>query len=238
MSVGVAADAQRINILSLNNSLIDYNNQPAMFNDMAEAMGRDAHWNARTQLGRTLLYHYNDAVSYGLAMSGGWDYVVLQEQSSLPGHYQEIFMQSVELWKRAFLGKGNGACPTIILPMNWAYSDNWQQFKESTARLKRSYLNVCREIPGIIVCPVGIAYEILYDNEGEEACSALYTDNRHPSLKASYLAACMEYAVIFGQSPLSVTYVPEGLSVSEAQKMRKLADAAMTEWEKELRVSR
>ena len=88
-AVGIA-NAQSINILSLNNSLIDYNNQPMMFNEMVKMMGKDAQWNARTQLGRTLLYHYNDPVSRSLAMSGNWNYIILQEQSSLPKDYPEI----------------------------------------------------------------------------------------------------------------------------------------------------
>ena len=46
--LAIAASAQAIDILSLNNSLIDYNNQPAMFNAMAAAMGKDARW----QIGR------------------------------------------------------------------------------------------------------------------------------------------------------------------------------------------
>ena len=217
-AVGIA-NAQSINILSLNNSLIDYNNQPMMFNEMVKMMGKDAQWNARTQLGRTLLYHYNDPVSRSLAMSGNWNYIILQEQSSLPKDYPEILMQSVMLWKRALLETSDDNVPTIILPMNWAYNDD-------------------REIPGIVICPIGLAYELLFDRKGAEVCSQLYTDNRHPSLKASYLASCMEYAVIFQESPLTITYVPQGLSETDALTMRELAESALSEWDKEMKTSR
>lgn len=236
-AVGIA-NAQSINILSLNNSLIDYNNQPMMFNEMVKMMGKDAQWNARTQLGRTLLYHYNDPVSRSLAMSGNWNYIILQEQSSLPKDYPEILMQSVMLWKRALLERSDDNVPTIILPMNWAYNDDWSHFKESSAKLKRSYRDVCREIPGIVICPIGLAYELLFDRKGAEVCSQLYTDNRHPSLKASYLASCMEYAVIFQESPLTITYVPQGLSETDALTMRELAESALSEWDKEMKTSR
>ena len=104
--------------------------------------------------------------------------------------------------------------------------------------LRRSYRDVCREIPGIIVCPIGLAYEQLFDRKGAEVCSQLYTDNRHPSLKASYLASCMEYAVIFQESPLDITYVPQGLSETDALAMRELAESALSEWDKEMRISR
>ena len=122
--------------------------------------------------------------------------------------------------------------------MNWAYNDDWNHFKESSAKLKRSYRDVCREIPGIVICPIGLAYELLFDRKGAEVCSQLYTDNRHPSLKASYLASCMEYAVIFQESPLTITYVPQGLSETDALTMRELAESALSEWDKEMKTSR
>lgn len=230
--------SQTINILSLNNSLIDYNNQPAMFNEIAKHMNKNARWHARTQLGRTLLYHYNDELSRELALSSNWNYIILQEQSSLPRLCPEILMESVKLWKRALLDKNNRNIPIIILPMNWAYSDDWSKFEQSSDQLKRSYLNVCREIPDIIVCPIGLAYKILYESKGEKECITLYTDNRHPTLKASYLAACMEYAIIFDENPLNITYVPDGLKTKDAHSMRELAAKALYEWNKELYLSR
>lgn len=230
--------AQPVSIFSLNNSLIDYNNQPEIFNEMVKSMGKEARWHARTQLGRTLLYHYNDETSRQLALSGHWNYIILQEQSALPRLCPEILMESVKLWKLALLNTYPEKQPVIVLPMNWAYSSDWSRFKESSEELVRSYLNVCREIPGVVVCPVGMAYKILFETQGEKGCAALYTDNRHPSLKASYLAACMEYAVIFEESPSVITYVPDGLSVKEAQDMRLLADEALNKWYGELKSSR
>ncbi len=226
--IALAAGAQQTDILSLNNSLIDYNNQPAMFNDMAAAMGKDARWQARTQLGRTLIFHYNDPISHDMAVGYPWKFIILQEQSALPRTSEEAFAQSVILWKKALMAASEKEPPTIILPMNWAYSDS--DVKAQTAQLKRSYLNVARDIPGVVVCPVGLAYEMIHDRDGAEAFAALYTDNRHPTLAASYLAACLEYAVIFGESPETITYVPDGLDKSTASHMRKIAVDALAAW--------
>lgn len=225
----LAARAQTTDILSLNNSLIDYNNQPSMFNDMAAAMGKDARWQARTQLGRTLVFHYNDPISHDIALSRPWDFIILQEQSALPRTAEEAFAQSVILWKKALMAAFPGETPTIILPMNWAYSDA-ADVKAQTAKLKRSYLNVARDIPGVIICPVGLAYEMIYERDGADAFAGLYTDNRHPTLAATYLAACLEYAVIFGESPKTITYVPAGLSPDTAAHMRQIAADALSAW--------
>jgi hypothetical protein len=43
---------EKVKVLSLNNSLIHYNNQDFMFNDIATAMGKDAHWTKHTLLGK------------------------------------------------------------------------------------------------------------------------------------------------------------------------------------------
>ena len=91
--------SQELKILSLNNSLIDFNNQPEMFNDIAESEGIDAVWTKRTQLGRTLLFHYNDPLSKQMVSSAPWDVIILQEQSSLPRNHPEILMESIKLWK-------------------------------------------------------------------------------------------------------------------------------------------
>lgn len=226
--LAIAAGAQTIDILSLNNSLIDYNNQPAMFNAMTAAMGKDARWQARTQLGRTLIYHYNDPLSRDIALSRPWSYIILQEQSALPRTAEEAFAQSVLLWKKALLDKYPESTPTIILPMNWAYSD--ADVKEQTARLKRSYLNAARDIPGVVISPVGLAYEMIYNRDGADAFAALYTDNRHPTLEATYLAACLQYAVIFGESPEKITFVPEGLDAKKAAHMRRIAADTLADW--------
>ncbi len=227
--LAIAASAQAIDILSLNNSLIDYNNQPAMFNAMAAAMGKDARWQARTQLGRTLIFHFNDPLSHDMAMSRPWHFIILQEQSALPRTAEEAFAQSVLLWKKALLDKYPESTPTIILPMNWAYSDA-DDIKAQTAKLKRSYLNAARDIPGVVVSPVGLAYEMIYNRDEADAFAELYTDNRHPTLAATYLAACLEYAVIFGESPEKITFVPEGLDGKKAAHMRRIAADTLADW--------
>lgn len=226
----LAMTAQQMRILSLNNSLIDVNNQPAMFNNIASAMGKDARWDSRTCLGRTLLYHYNDPLSHQLALSRNWDYVILQEMSSLPRTHPEILMQTVNLWMRDLNAQFGENTPTVILPMNWPYSNDMENFKAENKKLVRSYVDVTRDIPGIIVSPVGMAYEIILDTDGEDALKALYTDIMHPTLPATYLAACMEYATIFGEDPKTIRWVPEGLSAAEASHLRDVASQAMAKW--------
>lgn len=44
--------SEKVKVLSLNNSLIHYNDQDVMFNDIAQGMGKDAQWTKHTLLGQ------------------------------------------------------------------------------------------------------------------------------------------------------------------------------------------
>lgn len=50
-----AVQQLQIKVLSLNNSLIDYNEQSEIYNAIANSKGVDAKWDKRTQLGKSLI---------------------------------------------------------------------------------------------------------------------------------------------------------------------------------------
>lgn len=227
----VAPAQKPVRILSLNNSLIEVNGQTAMFNAMAAADGLDMRWDKRTQLGRTLLFHYNDELSKALVASQPWDIIILQEQSSLPRTMPETLLESVKLWKKFIMANCPNPQAEIIIPMNWAYSGEWERFKEDSQALHKSFMNVARDIPGVRVCPVGDAVADVFERGGAAAAGLLYNDYCHPSLRASYLAACMEYGMITGRDPATITFVPDGLDRAVAKEMRELA-SRFTPWKK------
>lgn len=223
LSVFIAGAQTSLRILSLNNSLIEVNRQVPMFNAMAKADGLDIRWEKRTQLGRTLLFHYNDELARQLVASQPWDIIILQEQSSLPRTCPETLMESVKLWKKFILENCPNPKAQIIVPMNWAYSGDWENFKENSRELHKSFMNVARDIPGVRICPVGDAIADVFEQGGAEATAPFYNDECHPSWRASYLAACMEYGLITGRDPADITYVPEQLDPAIAKEMRRLA---------------
>lgn len=218
---------QEVRILSLNNSLIDYNDQAQMFNDIAAEAGVDAKWSKRTRLGRSLLYHYNDPVARELVASQPWDYIILQEMSTIPRVCPETFYESVKLWKMFIMKNCPNKDVTIIVPMNWAFAPEWDTFKEETTKLRESYEAVARDFPGVTVCYVGSAYEAILENEGQEAAARLYSDNRHPTPVATYLAALMEFGLISGIDPVDVKFIPDGVDAADASLVRSVASRAL-----------
>ena len=177
-----------VRVLSINNSLIDYNDQYLMFNNIASAMGKDATWTKHTNLGKTLAYHFNEDPlepnAQEVVAGTAWTHIILQEQSSLPRTDYASFRSNVQTWVNYI----HTNCPTatIILPINWAYSDD-ALFQTNNQTLIANFRSVAQEF-GLTLCPVAIAYGNYQIDHPSSLAADLYTDNRHPTQAASYLA--------------------------------------------------
>ena len=220
--------AETIQILSINNSLIDYNNQNQMFNNMAYAMGKDASWTKHTNLGKTLEYHYySDPLTPNaqtVVANKAWDFIILQEQSSLPQNNYEQFHTNVQTWVTYIRANCPNPNVTIILPVNWPFSND-ANYQASKSALLANFRMVAEEF-GLTLCPVGLAYgNYQLDHPGTFAAD-LYSDDRHPTLAATYLACCLEYAVIFSEDPTTITFKPSTVSAEMAESLRAYAKEA------------
>ena len=101
---------EQVKVLSLNNSLIYYNDQDAVFNNIAADMGKDAIWAKHTLLGKSLKNHWDEGDGIAedgnpgakmLVRSEAWSHIILQEQSSLPRTDIETFRANVKQIGRA-----------------------------------------------------------------------------------------------------------------------------------------
>ena len=217
-----------VKVLSINNSLIDYNDQYAMFNAMSAAMNKDASWTKHTNLGKTLAFHYNEdpltpnakEVVAGVA----WTHIILQEQSSLPRTDLQAFYNNVQTWVTYIRANCPNPEAEIILPINWAYSGD-PDFQANNAEMIANYQAVADDF-NISLCPVGIAYGNYQLDYPATIAADLYSGDRHPTPTATYLACCLEYATIFGEAPSTITWKPDGISADMAARMRTYAQEA------------
>ena len=106
--------------------------------------------------------------------------------------------------------------------MNWPRAYLWDEYSHIQQIIAHNTQVVARR-EGIRVTPLGLAYESLFKNGGVEAMGRLYDDELHPTLAASYMAACMQIKLITGVSLDSIQWKPAQLSDEEAQEMRRLA---------------
>lgn len=148
--------------------------------------------------GMTLDWH----LMYGPAMpsmtADTWNTVVLQEQSLLGGGEDgravladpRMFQASV----REFVKRIRARHATPVLLMTWPRRD----VPSDGPGLERAYLSVAREL-NIKVAPAGSAW---MEAERRWPWLDLYAgDGAHPNAEGSYLAACVLYATLTGQSP-------------------------------------
>ena len=226
---------EQVKVLSLNNSLIYYNDQDAVFNGIAAAMGKDANWTKHTLLGKSLKAHWDEGDGVAedgnpgakmLVRSDAWSHIILQEQSSLPRTDIETFRANVKRWVDYIRDYCPNPNAIIIVPVNWAYSGDWENYTAFNATFVKNYQDVALDL-GVTLCPVGIAYQEVFDLEGSEGTQTWFLDDRHPTLKATYMAAAMEYGLIYGVDPLDITWAPDGLGADEAASMRGYASRAL-----------
>lgn len=230
---------ESISVLSLNNSLIHYENewQDDIFNKMAQAMGKDAIWTAHTNLGKSLKYHYDEGE--GLTEAGtpsarklirdnAYTHIILQEQTAKPRTNTKGFRESIADWVKYIREEGANPAAVIILPINWAYG-NSANFKGENAEFKKIYLDIAQEF-GLVLSPIGVAYDIAADEEGTAIMAEggkWFKDDRHPTQMTTYLGACLEYATIFGVDPTTITWAPTTVTADNAAKMRNYAKKAL-----------
>ena len=226
---------EQVKVLSLNNSLIYYNDQDAVFNGIAQAMGKDANWTKHTLLGKSLKTHWDEGDGVAedgnpgakmLVRSEAWSHIILQEQSSLPRTDIETFRANVKRWVDYIRDYCPNPNAIIIVPVNWAYSGDWENYTAFNATFVNNYQDVALDL-GVTLCPVGVAYQEVYDLEGSEGTLTWFLDDRHPTLKATYMAAAMEYGLIYGVDPSTITWAPSGLSAADAAAMRGYASRAL-----------
>jgi hypothetical protein len=218
-------------LLSINNSLIDRNDQPTIFNPLTVSAGKNAFWEKQTRLGMDLRFHYEEGD--GLLADGtptakykvrsqAWTHIILQEQSNKPLTDYADFLASVKLWVAYIRANCPNPNARIILDMNWPYTDA-VDFKGDMVRLWTNYMMVAAET-GVSVYPVGKAYDIIFDKDGASTKNALYTDNRHPSLMASYMSSCVILADLYEINPEGIAYFPAGMTTDQAQLMQTRAN--------------
>lgn len=221
---------QSVNALFIGNSYTSVNNLPQMVQRVAASMGDQLTWQSNTPGGCTFSQHCTNQ-SMGLIRSGGWDIVVLQEQSQYPSFPQwqvesEVFPYAQRLVDSAY---ANNPCCEPMFYMTWGRkngdADNAQYFsvlgtyEGMDSMLCERYTYMAQQNDASL-CPVGRVWRYLRENYPD--IELYQSDESHPSVAGTYAAACAFYVMFFHRNPDSVTYNPS-LSAATAQTIRTAA---------------
>ena len=201
-----------LDVLFVGNSFTARNDLPALVERLANAAGKRLKHRLISVGGASLRTHWNKGEAARQIQRGRYDFVVLQEQSTLPVKNPGRMHENVRLFDECIKAAGS----KTALCMTWAR----QHAPESQAAITDAYVSIGREI-GARVIPAGVAWErflrkhkrpILHDR-----------DQSHPTLAGSYLAACVAFGVLFRSSPAGLRVEVDGLSKDEATLLQKAA---------------
>jgi hypothetical protein len=209
-----ASGKTSLNVLFIGNSFTARNDLPGMIARLASADGKQLHHRLISAGGASLRAHWNKGEAQQAICEGNYDYVVLQEQSTLPVKNAARMHESVRLFDDAIRSAG----AKTVLYLTWAR----QHAPHTQQAITDAYTTIGREI-GATIVPVGVIWQQVLRKHGDVA---LYDkDGSHPTLAGSYLAACAFFAILFRRNPAG--WRPEGISAAQAQLLQRAAAALM-----------
>ena len=229
----LAGDTARV--LFIGNSFTGTNDLPEQTRLLAASMGDVLIKTSHSPGGVTLQGHSTDAVALSLIDAGGWDYVVLQEQSQIPAFPDAQVKASFYPYAKTLNTRIRlkNPCAKVMFYMTWGYQNgdapNCGSFPplctyESMDSMLRLRYMAVSDSNDAMLCPVGSTWRrirLLYPSIN------LYSgDERHPSEAGTYAAACSFYSVLFGRSPVGASY-PGSLIPPDAANIQGAAKAVV-----------
>jgi hypothetical protein len=202
-------------ILFIGNSYTSRNQLPRLLAGLAATAERPVHVEVDSIVagGASLRRHWNAGRAQAAIAAIAWDYVVLQEQSTLPVKNPVRYHENVRLFAAEIATRH----ARTVLYLTWSR----QQAPQTQESITRAVEGIAAEV-GARVVPVGPAWHAAMRQDRD---LALYTDDgSHPTPAGSYLAACVFLASLFDRRPSDFS-VSDALKIDRdvAQRLQALA---------------
>jgi hypothetical protein len=201
-----------IRILFIGNSFTARNNLPGLIAQMAATRGKSMQHDLISAGGASLRAHWNAGKALKAIKNGHYEYVVLQEQSTLPIKNAKRMHENVRLFDEAI--KGAGA--KTVLYMTWAR----KHAPESQKAITDAYFSIGQELNAAVI-PVGVVWQRFLRKHDQPILHD--RDQSHPTLAGSYLAACVFLTVLFSENPVGIDTEVPGLNEKDRVLLQKAA---------------
>jgi hypothetical protein len=152
--------------------------------------------------GWSLARHAENAPTLNKIRNGRWDIVVIQEQSVIPSlsARKRAAEMDAPLSKLVAEARSHGAVP--VLYQTWGRRDGdatvkGDDFHAMTARLREGYQAAARKAGGVVVVPVGDAWE--REHSAGRGGVLFLEDGSHPSEAGNAVTAAAFCEVFFGK---------------------------------------
>ena len=209
-------------ILFVGNSLTYVNDLPAMLAALADSAGGQKLAVASVAFPDYALEdHWAEGSALKAIKRGGWEVVVLQQGSSaLPEN-----RASLRQWTATYAAEIRKINAKPALYMVWPQSDRQFDFQN----VIDSYTLAASDVDGMLF-PVGAAWLAVWKRD--PSVQLYSADGLHPSVAATYLAAAVMYAKLYGRSPVGLPaslHLSTGANVSIPKALAAILQSAAAE---------
>jgi len=186
----------------------------SLFSNLAAAGGKSVEIDESVRSGLYLADHVLMAETEAKINSKDWDYVVLQGVGSLMAYPDSYTHHPVYPALQALCSKIHNNCSStkVVFCLPWAYEDGmtWLQgwtdtYNDMQDKIYDNTLKYAGEIE-FIIAPVGWAWKTVLNEKSFPLHYLHLSDWNHPSLKGSYLMACVIYSTLFCENVLGNSY--------------------------------
>lgn len=219
-----------VRLLFVGNSMVHTWNMPGLLLGLARTGGINLEIEQHTPIGYRLSQHEKQPRLASLLDSGGWDIVVLQEQTQLPAWTDEEVRSGMDPPATSIARRARAASPAarLVLYVTPAWRDGDTEsasripeadsYAGMQTRTTATYRRLARDL-GAGVAPAGEAWRRVRSQRPD---IDLYRDESHPSKVGAYLIACVFYATLFDRNPEGSSFVA-GLAPDVAAALQSAA---------------
>jgi hypothetical protein len=214
---------QATQVLLVGNSYSYENDLGGMIQGLGDAGGNRVRVTTRAVGGWWMSDHAASADTVDAIESKEWDYVILQEQSIVPASEPER-INSMNPSMRALNRSIQKSGASAVVYLTWGRAGGFSEvghanYSSMQDAVTTAYEKIADELVAV-VAPVGVAWrQVLIEHPG---LTLYQSDGSHPTRSGTYLAACVFYAALFGESPEGLEYTG-GLGPGEAAIMQRIA---------------
>jgi len=216
-------------VLFIGNSYTAANNLPNLIDLAAQSVGDDLEYTAHTPGGNTLMNHAQNSSLAQTITTEDWDFVTIQGQSQEPSFPTSQFNSETLPYANQLVDaiNANNACTEPVFYMTWGRENGdanncpfapWLCTYEGMDDSLRARYEYMAEVNESLVSPVGAVWRELRTNG--IPFNLYVSDESHPSIYGSYTAALTFYTIFFENDPTLITYVPNGISATDATTIK------------------